>query len=98
MSIRCPYCGNSKVIKYGSRKSRKGRVQRYLCKICKKYFSERTSFSHMKRKKEIIDVTFSLYCNNISLRKISIYLEKKYNVKISHVTILKWIRNYFGKT
>jgi len=50
--IRCPYCDNEGVLKYGKYKG----VQRYWCKMCQRKFktrkhtpSERITVSHVQR-------------------------------------------------
>ena len=97
MEVKCRYCGSSNIVKCGTRNNkRKGKIQKYFCKDCKRYFSENTCFSEMKHKGKIITVALDLYCKNVSLRKIAEHLEMVYGVKVSHVTILKWIRKYSG--
>ncbi len=43
ISSRCPDCNGSKVWKDGLRKTRKGYVQRYICRVCGYRFSETTN-------------------------------------------------------
>ena len=48
----------------------------------------------MKQRGEIIAIALDLYCKNVSLRKICEHLQMIYGIKVSHVTVLKWIRKY----
>ncbi|MFQ6020919.1 MAG: IS6 family transposase [Candidatus Aenigmatarchaeota archaeon] len=94
MKIKCRYCKNEKVVKYGFRKNKKGKTQIYMCKSCKKIFSENTTFSKMKHKGLIITTALDLYFKNVSLRRIQDHLKQVHNVNVTHVTILNWIRKY----
>jgi transposase-like protein len=92
--IKCRYCKSSEVIKYGNRYNKSGKTQIYKCKSCKKIFSDNTTFPKMKHKGEIITIALDLYFKNVSLRGIKDHLRQIYGVKVSHVTILYWIRKY----
>jgi transposase-like protein len=90
----CKYCKGRGIIKYGNRHNKKGRVQVYWCKKCKRMFTEKTTFSRMKQKGKVITATLDLYFKNVSLRNIQSHLKDFYDVKVSHVTILNWVRKY----
>ena len=94
MTVRCKYCGGINVIKHGKKYNKSGKFQIYYCKDCKRYFSENTTFKKMRFKGELITVALDLYCKNVSLRRIAEHLNLVYGVKVSHVTILNWIRRY----
>jgi len=92
--IECKHCQSKDAIKYGHRYNKKGEVQVYSCKSCKKTFTETTTFSKMKHKEKVITVALDLYMKGVSLRKIKDHLEQIHDVRVSHVTILNWIKKY----
>jgi transposase-like protein len=97
MEIECRYCRSKDIIKYGTKNNKVGKTQIFLCKACNKFFSDNTTFFRMKHKGEIITVVLDLYCKNVSLRRIVEHLKLVYGVKITHVTVLNWIRKYSEK-
>lgn len=94
MGVNCKYCKSNSIIKYGTRKSRDSRIQIFLCRSCKRFFSENTAFLRMRHKGKTITIALDLYCKNVSLRRISEHLNIIYGIKVTHVTILNWIRRY----
>lgn len=91
----CPICKkNDLMIKHGKRYNRSGTVQRYYCKRCKKRFSGRPAFKHMKHKIETIVTALDLYYRGLSLRQIANHLESIQKTKITHATVQNWIRKY----
>jgi transposase-like protein len=36
----CPECSSDKIMKFGFRLTRRGRIQRYQCQVCARVFSE----------------------------------------------------------
>lgn len=91
----CPYCGsNMNVVRRGRRYNRERPVQVYLCKSCKKYFSEQTAFLKMKAQIKAVVAALDLYFKGLSLRKTAEHLKEFYGVKVSHTAILKWVKKY----
>lgn len=93
MENECRFCKGNNVVKYGHRNNKSNKVQVYLCKSCNRIFSENTTFSKMRYKEEIITSVLDLYFRNASLRGIQDHLQVR-GTKISHVTILNWVRKY----
>ena len=94
MEVECRFCKGKEVVKRGFRNNQVGRVRVYYCKTCGKVYSENTTFMKMKHKGEVILTALDLYTKNVSLRKIQDHLKQIHGVRVSHVTILKWIRKY----
>ena len=94
----CPYCHSENIIKKGLRETNKrGNIQRYLCKDCKKKFTMDNGFYRMRFIDRMITCVLNLYYNGMSLRKIKSHLEVYYDCVCSHMTILRWIRKYITK-
>jgi len=76
MTKECPNCNSGEVVKRGFRAG----YQRYVCKSCKKTFSEH---KHSQEKK---DFALFLYMNSNGIRQISKI------VKVAPSLVLFWIR------
>jgi transposase-like protein len=89
----CPQCGSASIIGFGKRHNKYGEIQRYRCKDCKKRFSINLGFERMKASPQIITSAMQLYFTGESLRNVMQFL-KLQGVKVSHVTVFKWINKY----
>ena len=87
-NLKCKYCGSSRVNKRDKQKY--NNKQRYLCRDCKRIWTEgkdnRIKYSNDKRIRVI-----KMYLEGVGIRSIE-RLEK-----VSEPLILKWIKK-FGKT
>ena len=92
--IKCPRCGSVQIIKKGVRKSRSGLVQKYLCKSCGAYFSDREAFQGLRHNPIAAVISLDLYYKNVSLRNIAHHLKQVYGIEVSHSTIHRWIVRY----
>jgi putative transposase len=90
----CKFCGSQNTIKRGFRNTERGKVQRFFCKDCKRFFVVDEGFEKMKATPETVTVALDLYFKGISMRAIVDHLKQFYNVDVSHVAIYKWIRKY----
>ena len=95
--IRCPKCDSSNIVRHGFYRYNKKREQRHGCKQCGAKFV-RTELLKFKTSKEIILFAFTLEAEGYTTRDISKEIRKKFNHKISHVTIAKWIQNKYLRT
>ena len=95
---KCPNCKNDNVVKRGKSPTQKrGFQQRYKCKDCKKIFISDTGFWKMKNSEEIITMSIDMYLSNLSSRKMRNQLRRHMKTKISHVSVLDWVRKYILK-
>jgi|SRR5271157_529230 len=90
---KCVFCGSDKVVKDAIRHNKKYDIQRYLCKTCGKRFSVNLGFEGMNTSTQVITSAMQLYFTGESLRNVEKFL-KLQGVKVSHVTVLRWIRQY----
>jgi transposase-like protein len=89
----CQICGSSEVVKDGVRHNKKGDLQVYLCRTCGKHFTLNLGFEKTRVTPQVITSAMQLYFTGESLRNITNFL-KLQGVKISHVSVLKWINKY----
>lgn len=90
---KCNFC-RGKAIRYGKRHCKKGIYQLYLCKSCGRRFSANTTFKKMKNRADIIVASLDLYFKGLSLRKVCDFVRQQYGIKITHPTVLCWLRKY----
>ncbi len=92
----CPKCSSTEIVKDGVRKTKNRNVQRYTCKLCHFRFIPSNAFMKVKSTPQAITASLDLYFKGCSLHDIKDHLKQFYNLKVSHVAILKWIRKYTG--
>jgi len=91
----CPYCGSENIVKAGIRHNKRGEVQRFACKACKKVFSKDLGFKGMRHDPQAITTAMQLYFSGASLRNTQRTL-KLIGTAVSHQTISNWISKYTG--
>ncbi len=93
--VKCIHCKLSNSYKKGCRITEKrGKIQKYYCKNCQRYFTNDDGFYRMRNKPEIITMSIDMYISNLSSRKMKNQLTRHLAVKISHVSVLDWVRRY----
>lgn len=85
-------CGHpfEKIVRHGNRYNKSRLTQKYLCLQCGKHFS----FGPLKQKKltyELWKFVTNLHSNGYSTREIKVEIYKKFNIKISHTGVWRWI-------
>ena len=78
MEQLCTCCGSNQFMKNGSYQG----VQRYRCKSCMRYFSDKPRKFTYQQKAKAID----MYLNNVGIRKIAKF------IACSSPLVVKWIK------
>jgi transposase-like protein len=89
----CKHCDSGKIIKYGSRKNKNGKVQIYQCLDCKRKFSENIGFEKTRYNENIITGALQMYYSGMSVRDIENHYEML-GIKVDHSSIYDWICKY----
>ena len=93
--IECRYCKSENYIKKGYRKTQnRGKIQKYFCKECNKFFTQDEGFFRMRYSVQTITLSIDMYLANLSSRKMKNQLKRHFHLKVSHITILDWVRKY----
>ena len=79
----CPKCSSYQVIRNGKRKSRYKTKQRYKCKSCNYKFTLNPSKNRYPS-----DIRNFVIKSKLSLRKTRDEVNKRFNINMSHVTVL----------
>lgn len=94
-AIKCKHCSSLNFCKKGFRKTEyRGEIQKYYCKDCKRFFTNDDGFYRMRNNENIITMSIDMYISNLSSRKMRNQLSRHLNTKISHMSILDWVRRY----
>ncbi len=92
---QCVFCKSKNYIKKGKRKTEnRGKIQKYFCKDCQKYFTQDEGFYRMRNSSNTISMSVDIYLSNLSSRKMRNQLKRHFKTKASHVSILNWVRKY----
>lgn len=93
--IICKYCNHQNSVKQGFRKTEnRGKIQKYYCKNCRKYFTKDNGFYRMRTDPKTITLSIDMYLSNLSSRKMRNQLKRHFRIKRSHQTILNWVYRY----
>jgi len=95
-STICPKCkGHDNVVKKGKRKTKYNIIQRYWCNRCKYRFTIESEFNKAKFDPTVIKQVVSLWGLGLSTRQISNHFQTALGIKITHVTVLRWIKKFY---
>ena len=96
--VICIFCKSKNTVKWGKRKTKdRGIIQTHKCLKCGKRFTVDNGFYRMRNSESKITMSIDMYLSNLSSRKMRNQLQRHFNHKISHVSILDWVRKYVLK-
>ena len=93
-SKKCLKCFSEKIVKDGVRHNKKEDSQKYLCRECSYRFVINIGFENCKKDPKLICACIDLYFKGVSLRKVSDHVKQFYGVKVSDVSVLRWVRRF----
>ena len=80
--MQCTHCGSEEYVKNG----KKNGSQQYICKKCKRSFSDRVrKFTYKDKERFLV-----MYLNNVGVRRAALF------IGCSPSLIIKWIREFAG--
>ena len=94
MSMLCPSCYSSHIVKQGFRYNQTGKKQKYQCCECRHYFVEDDGFKRMRHQPETITRAVYLHLDGLSLSKIKNHLYQHDGLSVSRWAICTWERKY----
>ena len=95
VAVKCRFCQSQNFIKKGIRNTEhRGKIQKFLCRDCNKYFTADMGFFRMRNNELKITKAIDLYFSNLSSRKVRNTYKRHEETKISHVSVLDWCRKY----
>ena len=94
---KCKFCSSGRLIKKGIRKTKKGNVQIFKCKDCKKRFTTNFGFEKMRYDSTLITRALQMYFSGMSVRDIADCFEQE-EIEISYRAVYGWIEKYSKMT
>ena len=95
VNVKCRYCKSTEYSREGYRKTlKRGKIHKYKCLKCKKHFTNDDGFFRMRNNPKTITMSIDMYLSNLSSRKMRNQLSRHFNEKISHASVLDWVRKY----
>ena len=95
LSVKCRFCKGQNFIKKGLRNTQnRGKIQKFFCRDCYKYFTADLGFLRMRNSEAKITSGIDLYFSNLSSRKVRNHFRRHLAHNSSHVTVLNWCRKY----
>jgi transposase-like protein len=96
--VKCRWCKSMDIVKKGFRTTEnRGKIQRYICRNCKRSFCRDDGFYRMRNSESKITSAIDLYFSNLSSRKVRNHFRRHLEHNSSHVTVLNWCRKYVLK-
>jgi transposase-like protein len=90
----CAKCGSGDVEHSGVRQNKSGPVRRFRCRGCGFFFSGREGYHKRRADPELIAKALDLYFRGVSLRQIASHFEQAYGLRLSPMTVYRWIVHY----
>ena len=90
---KCKFCDSANITKKGIKKAKKGDLQQFGCRDCKKRFVQNLGFERKRATPEQITTAVDLVFSGLSTRKAAKSLEMT-GVKVSHMTVMNWAAEY----
>jgi putative transposase len=91
----CIFCNSSNIVKDGLRHNKRGDIQKYEYRDCRRYFTINLGFERMRATPRIITSALQLCFTGESLRNVQKFL-KLHGVSINHDTVYRWMKKYVG--
>lgn len=89
----CPFCESKNTVKAGQRIKREGRVQKYYCKICKRYFCS-SPMPHKTYSPRVILNGITYYNLGYKLDAVYKKLGSQFKQSVPKSTVHSWIKQY----
>ena len=91
LSLNCPACNSESVIKHGKRNG----YQRYLCKDCRKKFSDSGNTQGHRYPPEQIGAAVRMFYSGMSYKAIAEHMEDMFDIpEPSKRAIYQWVKEY----
>ena len=90
----CRFCNSVDLLRWGYRKTRRGRKPMFKCRTCGKRFVVDEGFLKSRYDPKIVTLCLDMYFKGASYRKITQHVAQFYGIKVSQVAVLKWVRKF----
>lgn len=90
----CSKCGSGDVERSGVRQNKSGPVRRFSCRACGAGFSGNEGYHKRRSDPELIAKALDLYFRGVSLRQVASHFSQVYGLRLSPMTVYRWIVHY----
>jgi len=90
----CRFCNSVDLLRWGYRKTRQGKKSVFKCRTCGRRFVVDEGFLKSRYDPKIVTLCLDMYFKGASYRKITQHVAQFYGIKVSQVTVLKWVRKF----
>jgi transposase-like protein len=90
----CECCRSGNVVSDGKRRNKSGPVAKFRCRACGACFSGKEGFHNRRSDPEKIALSLDLYFRGVSLRQVAEHLEQAYSLRVSAMTVYRWVTHY----
>ena len=91
VTVNCPYCGNSHVVKNGKQAGK----QRYRCKGCAKQFNDTGALHGHRLPTKQVGSAIDMFYSGMSYKQIAEMMAKTYDIpEPSKETLYSWVKDY----
>lgn len=90
----CERCQSGNVVRAGTRRNKSGAVKRYECRACGYTYSGKEGYHRRRADPDKIATACDLYFRGVSLRQIADHFVQKDGLKLSPMTVYRWITHY----
>lgn len=94
-AVKCMHCKSNNYSKQGYRRTEnRGKIQKYLCKDCNRYFTNDEGFYRMRNSEQKVTMCIDLYYKGVSLRNVQRFLKAHFPHNSTPMSIYRWIVKY----
>jgi len=90
---KCTYCGSFNTIKRGFRQNRFERLQRFQCRDCGRFFTEK-KLGQKSYPPRVIVRALSLYNSGFTLKETAEKINRRFALSIKPQTVHAWLKDY----
>ncbi len=89
-ALKCKFCGSPRIVRFGRYKE----TQKWLCRDCKRHFSDNSALPYGKLPAEQVAQALDLYYKGTSLNSICEHLNQQYGDSPSNAAVYAWLERF----
>jgi len=97
-AVKCIHCKSNDYTKQGYRKTQnRGKIQKYLCRDCNRYFTNDEGFYRMRNHPKKITAGIDMFYRGVSTRGVQDHFKAFYPHNSSHMSVYRWVLKFSRK-
>ena len=90
---KCIYCGSFDTVRKGFKRNRFGRLQRYKCRACGRFFTKKKLKQKSYAPKAIVNA-LSVYNSGFTLKETAEKVNRRFSLNTKPQTVHAWVKGY----